>query len=158
MKYLKIYENFSEDELKRFLQKAVKRGDISLNIDIDKLINKYKVPKIGTFEAFVENEAKFISIGDSKQMSEYVTKLKELGLNVSKLEHLLKDYNRYHEITFLEDDLRIQIHHLYSDEKDEKKKLKIKIDKLLDEQEILKISTYKFEEELRKVVKQAKEL
>lgn len=158
MKHLQLFENYTEDELKRFLQKAVKRGDITLNIDIDELASKNKIPKIGTFEYFLEEEGKFISTGDSERMTEYVNKFEELGINVRVLKYLLKDYNRYHKITYLEDDLRMEIHLLPDDENSEEEKIEIEIEKLLDEQTKLQSSVDKFEQEIRKIAKEAKNL
>ena len=158
MKHLQLFENFSEDELKRFLQKAVKRGDITINVDVDELVSKHKVPKVGTFEYFIEEEGKFISIADSERMTEYVAKLKEMGLNVSYLERMLPDYVRYHKITYLEDDLRSEIYELFDDEKDQEDEIEKKIEVLLDEQNNLIEKVEDFERELKKMVKKAKEI
>ncbi len=156
MKYLKLYENSSDDEFKKFIERSVKNGNITLNIDIDELLIKNKSPKIGTFEYFFENDDDFISAGDSNRMSEYVDKLKEMGSNVSRLESLLIGYIRYHKITHLEDDLMMDMNNTFDEDEDEEKKIQIEIDKLLDEQDSLINTKLEFEKELRKVIKDAK--
>jgi hypothetical protein len=158
MKHLKLFENSTEYELKMFIQQAVKRGDITLNVDINDLITNNKPPKIGTFEYFLEDDARFISAHDSQRMTEYVSKLKEMGADVSKLESMLDDYVRYHKIFYLEDNLQQQMYNSGSLSKEERKEIEIQVDKILTEQDGLSDIVKQFKIELVKVLKDAKEL
>lgn len=157
MKHLKLFESLEQETLKNILNKAKKNGDIALNISVDEFINKYKDPEIGSFEYFVNDEARFISANNANQMTEYVDKFENLGLNVNKLRNLLDDYNRFNRIIYLESDLYIELEDSMSS-KEDKKRLKKEIDDLINEQESLRKSYDEFKIELRKITKKAKEL
>ena len=51
------------------------------------------------FEGFVENDASFISEADKERMSEYITKIKETGFDVSTLEDLYPHYEEFRKLT-----------------------------------------------------------
>jgi len=104
MKHLKLFEDyhFSKEQIKNMLLKAQKNSEIDMKIGVDDLLNKLKEPStlMFGFEPFVEDEARFISEGDKKRIREYITKFKELGLNTTKIESMLPDFDKYQHIQY----------------------------------------------------------
>ena len=159
MKHIKMYEDFSKEQIKKMLLKAQKNSQIDIKVNIDDLINNLKEPKDRTdFEQFVDDEAKFISAHDESKMGEYIQKFKELGLNTSKIERLYPDFLRYQEIHLKEiDDLELKNYGLDSEDEDEEEHDK-ELELLYDEMDKLEPSVKELENEARILAKKAKKL
>jgi len=158
MKHLKLYEDFSKEEIKKMLLKAQKNSQIDIKVNIDDLVNNLKDPKDRTdFESFVEKEANFISAYDESKMGEYIQEFKKLGLDTSKIEKLYPDFLRYQEIHMKEmDDLKMKNIGLDEDESEEE--YEKEMDLLYDEADKLEPSVKELEAEVRILAKKAKEL
>lgn len=152
MKHIKLFENYTKDQIKRMLQKAQKNSDIDIKIDIDELIDKnLKNPSKFGFEGFVESEGSFISWKDQLSMGEYIDKFKELGLDTTEAEKLYPKQKRYVHLQYKEED-----NIYYSGESDAKKNAKYK--KLSDEMDTLQPFIDKFNNIVRELAKKAKEI
>jgi len=158
MKHLKLYEDFSKEEIKKMLLKAQRNSQIDIKINIDDLVNNLKDSKDRTdFESFVEQGANFISAYDESKMGEYIQEFKKLGLDTSKIERLYPDYLRYQEIHMKEmDDLKIK--NLGIDEDESEEEYEKEMDLLYDEADKLESSVKELENEVRILAKKAKEL
>lgn len=101
MKYLKFFEFFTKEQVKKYLLKAQQNSKIDPNVNVDDLLKGLKETSEKTeFEKFVESEADFISEGDYNRMNEYIEEFKKLNLDVSKLESLYPKLKRYKEIQY----------------------------------------------------------
>jgi hypothetical protein len=152
MKHIKLFENYTKDQIKRMLQKAQKNSDVDIKIDIDELIDKNlkNTPQFG-FEGFVEQEGRFISASDQMRMGEYIDKFKELGLDTTEAEKLYPKQKRYVYLQYKEED------NIYdSGESDAKKNANYK--KLADEMNRLQPFIDKFDKIVRELAKKAKEI
>jgi hypothetical protein len=153
MKYLKLFEDYSKEEIRNFLVKAQQNSQIDIKTNIDNLMNnlsKIKRPELGTFEYFVNSEARFISEGDYKRMGEYIEGFKKLGIDVSKVEELYPKLLRYKTIELKELD---NYEHGYSQKEKEKN-----LDRLYDELDDLEPYKVQFDDEVKILTKKAKQL
>lgn len=152
MKHLKLFEDYSKEEIKNFLLKAQKNSQIDIKTNIDELLSKLERPEIGSFEAFVEQEGRFISQGDYDRMGSYVDRFESLGLDVSRAEELLPSLLRYNKIVMKELDKYEQSGGGFS-----KREKEINLERLYDEMEVLEPDVKELEKEIRKLAKQAKQ-
>ena len=150
MKHIKLYEHFTEEQIRSVLSKK----DIKLNVSVDEIINRLNTKqenKFG-FDSFIDDGGRFISDGDRQRMTDYIIKFKKLGLDTQRVEELLPDYELYHELNSkLTKGTSVE----YEDE-DEKES--DEDEKIWDMLESLENSIEHFEEEIRKLAKSAKEL
>lgn len=144
MKHLKIFEEYSKEDIKNMLLKAQKKSQLTINSDVDDVLGNLKdpIPRFG-FEAIVEEEARFLSEADYQRMGEYIQKFKELGLDTSIIEKLYPKLQKYKHIQFKELD--------YTTTNSERKILDDKLDKLQPFVDQL-------EQEVKKLAKQAKQI
>jgi hypothetical protein len=158
MKNIKNFENFTEQDVKNMLLKSQKKNDIEIKTSIDDVIknitNSGNLSKMGTFEDFVEQEGRFISVADQKRMPEYVQKFKELGLNTKKVEELLPKFQRYVQIEYKE----IDKYSMPVSTKEEAHEYGKKLNQLYDESEKLLPFVDEMEKEIKILAKKAKEL
>lgn len=104
MKHLKIFEEYSKKDIKRFLVKAEKDKDLTINSDMTELLNKLDDSKIKErfgFIGFVESDGAFISQSVYMNAYEYVHKFKEMGLDTTKIEKLLPNVKKYNDLSML---------------------------------------------------------
>jgi len=149
---MRLFEDFTKQQVKDMLLKAQKNSKIDTNLNIDDLLTGLKDQSEKTaFEKFVESEAKFISEGDYQRMEEYIEEFKKLKLDVSKLEQLYPKLKRYKEIE--NNDF---YYGYYVDYK--KKDKKRKISELNDEIDKLQPLVNQFIKEVKVMAKKAKEL
>ena len=98
MKYIELYERYSEQNVKNMLLKSQKKSQIDINApikDVLKNLDDNDISKIGTFEGFIEQDGSFISHSDQQRMKEYVEKIKNLGVDTSNIEKILPKYMRF---------------------------------------------------------------
>lgn len=155
MKHLKLFEDYhySKDDIKNMLLKAQKNSKIELKVDVDELLTGLKDPtkdRFG-FEAFVEEEARFISEGDYKRMGEYIEKFKKLGLDTTKIEGLYPKLVRYKEIQFKD----LDYGGFDYDTEQERKRIVARLEKELDK---LEPFVEELKIEVKRLAKEAKEL
>jgi hypothetical protein len=149
MKYIKLFENYSKEEIKNFLLKAQKNSQVEIKTNIDELLSKLEQPEIGTFEYFVETEARFISEYNYQHMGSYIDRFEELGLDTSRIEELLPSLLRYKKIQMKE--IERYEHGGYS-----RKEREMNLDRLYDEMDELAPYVEELEKEVKKLAKQAK--
>jgi len=156
MKHLKLYEQFSKQNVKNMLLKAQKDNKLVMRVSPETILTYLSddMSKIGTFEGFVEDEGDFISAGDKQRMGEYIKKFKDLGLDTTKIEELFPFYKRYDAMY---DDIE-KIHHSYSSEYGGKEGKEIAMKKLYDEEDTLTPKVKEFETEIKALAKKANEL
>lgn len=151
MKKLKLFENFTKDNIKNLLLKGEKENDIIIKTNIDDFLDKNLKPKeqFG-FNAFVEEEGKFISEADYERMGEYIQKFKDLGLNTSKIEELYPKLQRYKHIEMKElDDLPYNSDYTRKEREQKEEELLTELDNLIPYVDEL-------DKEVRNLAKQAK--
>lgn len=148
MKHLELYENYTEKNIKDMLLKSQRKSQIDIKAPIEDILKNIKndISLIGTFEGFIEDEGSFISEGDKKRMGEYIKKMKDLGINTTKIEKLLPKYERYVYLSYETSDMR---------EFDYKNPKYIK---LLDEYDSLEPYAEKFENEIKILAKRTKRI
>ncbi|MFW6233707.1 MAG: hypothetical protein ACOC3Z_03530 [Nanoarchaeota archaeon] len=155
IEYIKESSNY--DEMLSIINFLIKNGDITLNKisseQFAKLLSKKskEYPQFG-FESLMMNLADdkkkdFISAADQQRMGEYIDKIKEFGLDVSKLEQLYPSYEKYWKLTYKEDDIRFS-YELKDNEKEQQ------LEELYKEQDMLSNDVNKFEEELKRLSKE----
>jgi len=151
MKHLKLFENYSKEDVRRILTDAVKKGDVNVDDILTKLDGTTEPDwRTDPFGHMVYTNAKFISEADKKSMPEYVEKLKKMNVDTSKLEELLPKFMKYRQHSlFDEDNIRFTSY----DSEEEKDKaygeLYDKMDKLLP-------FVKEFKKELRKTLEEMK--
>lgn len=124
MKRLKLFEDFSKDDIKNMLSKAQKKSQLELKVDADEILTNLDDPlkdRFG-FKAIVREEARFLSEGDYQRMGEYIQQFKELGLDTTRIEKLYPKLQKYKQIQLRDMD--------YARTNSEIKKLDDKLDKL----------------------------
>lgn len=124
MKRLKLFEDFSKDDIKNMLSKAQKKSQLELKVDADEILTNLDDPlkdRFG-FKAIVREEARFLSEGDYQRMGEYIQQFKELGLDTTRIEKLYPKLQKYKQIQLRDMD--------YARTNSEIKKLDGKLDKL----------------------------
>ena len=100
MKHLKLFEQYSKDDIKNMLLRAQKKSQIDLKVDVDELLSTLEDPlkdRFG-FKAIVREEARFLSESDYKNMGEYIQQFKELGLDTKRIEKLYPKLQKYKQI------------------------------------------------------------
>jgi hypothetical protein len=143
MKYLKEYNSFSVEQIRKGLEKSVANKDIDIKTNIDNVIdniNQYNF-KVGSIESFLyDNDDNFIAHSVPDKLIKYV-KDNNLDIDISKL----IEYNNYKKQYYkISDDISM-LNYSYSDDKEsELTKLYLKEEELekylnLVEEEVLKI-------------------
>jgi hypothetical protein len=143
LKYLKEYNSFTEDQIRKGLKKSISNKDIDIKTNIDNVIdniNQYNF-KIGSIESFLyDNDDNFIAESVPDKLIKYV-KDNNLDIDISKL----IEYNNYKKQYYkISDDISM-LNYSYSDDKEsELTKLYLKeeeLEKYLDlvKKEVLKI-------------------
>jgi len=143
MKYLKEYNSFSVDQIRKGLEKSVANKDIDIKSNIDNVIdniNQYNF-KVGSIESFLyDNDDNFIAHSVPDKLIKYV-KDNNLDIDISKL----IEYNNYKKQYYKISDDIIMLNYSYSDDKEsELTELYLKeeeLEKYLDlvKKEVLKI-------------------
>ena len=143
MKHLKIFEDYSKENIKNMLLKAQKKSQLTINSDVEDVLGNLKqpIPRFG-FEAIVEEEARFLSEADYQRMGEYIQKFKELGLDTSIIEKLYPKLQKYKHIQFKESD--------YATTNSERNRAYDRLDKLQP-------FVYQLDQEVEKLAKLAKQ-
>lgn len=143
MKYIKEYNSFSVEQIKKGLEKSVINKDIDINTNIDNIIdniNKYDF-KVGTIESFLyDNESNFIAEAVPDNLIKYIQE-NSLDIDISKL----IEYNKYKkEYNRISDDISMLNYSISDDKEEELTRLYLKEEELskyfdLLKQEVLRI-------------------
>lgn len=150
---------YSNDEIVKKFQNLLDKGYIKLGNRINKveellphfIDKKYKYPEFGFESMMIELAEKgdkgFISAANQQDMGKYIDKIKESGIDVSKLEKLYPYYKEYHDIDLYQlDNVELD----YDLDEDEKVKVMNNLYNKMDE---LKPKVEEFEKEIRKISK-----
>lgn len=154
-----IKESFEDgyQETLDIINKLVENGDIILNKPIEDIVDSIvgkdkKYPQFG-FESFfisMANGKGFISEADKDRMGDYIKRIKEMDIDVSKLEELYQSFKKYRLISNEEDKLRHN-YELGEEEKDGE------FDRLANELDSLEPKISEFNKELENISKKVVE-
>lgn len=168
-----INENINNEKHTNDYNKLLKT--INQLVDSDEIILKNKTPEqivdliIGKtqkyarfgFESFMIDTANghlFISEAAKQRMGDYIQKIKDMGIDCSKLEDLYIPYKKFHDLWHEEDNLRDELR--YYPEHDDKEgydDINDKLENVIEEIELYRKDIEPFKEELINISKKVAE-
>jgi hypothetical protein len=147
MKYLKEYNSFSVEQIRKGLEKSVSNKDIEVKTNVDSVIDNIKKYnfEVGTIEDFLyNNENNFIAESIPDKLIKYI-KDNNLDIDISNLE----EYNKKKkELDKISDDINILNHSFDDDKESELTELYLKEEELEEYYDLLKSEVLKIKSEI----------